>query len=64
MTPNEDEDVEETPRPTAAATERGMFFGEDADPTPRRPPVGLGAERSSSGGAGGGGNVSPFPGAI
>lgn len=57
LTPGDEEDVEETPRPTAAATERGMFFGEDADPTPRRPPVGVG-ERS------GGGNVSPFPGGI
>ncbi len=49
-----DEDVEETPRPTSAAVERGMFF-EDVEPTPRRKPVRT-ADRDAS--------VSPFPGGI
>ncbi len=49
-----DEDVEETPRPTSAAVEHGIFF-EDAEPTPRRQPVRT-ADRDE--------NVSPFPGGI
>lgn len=50
----DDDDVEETPRPTSAAVEHRMFF-EDVDPTPRRPPVRT-ADRDA--------NVSPFPGGI